>query len=290
MQNIFKQGGQDLQSFLSGPAAQLISANQTQPIATLPNSVIYGWIDKKLPNGQTGYAHIVKVTAYAAGRNGSGSAANSIAQALLPWIKTTVHLFTRDFELRSRDGYVYVSVKRWDEDHSNSLLFPNGRPLWQFMFHNPTANPSSAQAQIGGGSIGPCAGLNSGIGFGLEPQTVAGLQSAGILPIDQTSLSQAFMLNDEGTGSTEGQVDPSAKTDDGNYLACLKQANALLANAPESHACVEYVASSPSSDANSVTSGVSQHGDADYALKFVDCNSGPGYSGESALEDLKGSN
>jgi hypothetical protein len=281
MQNIFNQGGQELQNFLNGPAAQLMAASQTQPTATLPNSVIYGWIDKKLPNGQTGYAHIVKVTAYAAGRNGSGSTANSMAQSLLPWIKTTVHLFTRDFELRSRDGYVYVSVKRWDEDHSNSLIFPNGRPLWQFMFHNPATatNGSNNTPQIGKGSIGSCAGLNSGIGFGLEPQTVAGLQDAGILSTDQTSLSQAFMLNDEGAGQTEGQVDPSAKTNNSQYLSCLSQANALLANAPESHACVEYIASSNAS-------GSSGQGDHDYSLKFVDCNSVPGYP---PPDDLTGS-
>ena len=301
MQNIFKQGGQELQSFLSGPAAQLISASQTQPTATLPNSVIYGWIDKKLPNGQQGYAHIVKVTAYAPGRGGNyaitgfGSSPGLFIWSQLPWIKMTKHAFTYDYELRSRDGYVYVSVKRWDEDHSNSLRFPNGHQLWQFMFHNPTiATNGSNIPQIGGGSLGPCAGLNSGtIGFGLEPQTVAGLTApslASISPKDLTALGQAFMLNDEGTGPYAGQVDPNAmpkSSTSGAYLSCLQAANQLLANAPESHACAEYIGTSPSSNPQGVINGASGKNDADYSLKFVDCSTVPGIPGDlSSLDDL----
>jgi len=273
MQNIFTQGDTELKSFMNGPAAQLISASgQPAPTTTLPNSVIYGWVDKIQPNGQGGYAHVVKVTAYGPARNGSSvnGTTNSLAQSLLPWIKTTMHLFTRDFELRNRDGYVYVSVKRWDQDHSNSLLFPNGRPLWQFLFHNPKGSTNAS------GFPAACVGPG-GYGFGLEPNTVAGLQGAGMLATDQTYFAQAFMLNDEGTGSGEGQVDPSAKTNNSDYLSCLSWANQMLSSAPESHACVEYVASSPASNPGSVTSGVSSRGDADYALKFVDCKSVPGY-------------
>jgi hypothetical protein len=265
MEKIFNQGTAALQSFLNGPAAQLIAASQTQPTATLPNSVIYGWVDNTYPNGQKGYAHIVKVTAYSPGRNGNGT----FGLSQLPYIKTTSHIFTRDYTLDNRDGPVYVSVKRWDEDHSNSTIFPNGRPLWQFMFHNPQGGVSTA----GTGLPTVCKGLNSGtIGFGLEPGTVHGLTSAQaqISPTDLTALGNAFMLNDKGDGSA--QVDPSA-TSGSSYDACLAAANQLLANAPESHACVQYVASSPSSDSSSVQSGTSQFGDRDYSLKFYACPS-----------------
>jgi hypothetical protein len=265
MKNIFNQGGQQLQSFLNGPAAQLVAASS--PTATtilLPNSVIYGWVDNNLPNGLPGYAHIVKVTAYAPGHDPN----QVLARALLPWLKTKVGLVHRTFTLTDRDGYVYVSVRRWDQDHPNPLFFPNGRPLWQFLFHNPKGGVVAT-----GSDFFSCIG-EGGFGFGLTHQTVIGLQNpnVGISSADQTSLSQAFMLNDEGNGA----VDPNAT---GSYSACLSQVNALLINAPESHACAEYVASinatGPSCANGSPAGCVGPEND--YSLKFVDCNSVPGY-------------
>ena len=64
MQNIFAQGDQALHNFFKpcgtptctdgGPAAQLIYARSlSNPVRNLPNSVIYGWVDPTLPNGQS---------------------------------------------------------------------------------------------------------------------------------------------------------------------------------------------------------------------------------------------
>jgi hypothetical protein len=309
MQTIFPAAATALQNFLTGPAAQLIAvapcddgsactsgncadgtACAPSPTVSLPNSVIYGWVDA-LPgtsgggctdssNNRVGCAHIVKVTAYAAARNGSSSngtnnglGANAPPlQSVLPWIKTSVGLITRSFTLQNRDGLVYVSVRRWDQDHSSSIFFPNGHPLWQFSFHNPNSSVTTGQGL-------PSQCFAPGFGFGLEPTTIAGLNdlNGGISMVDQKSLNSAFMLNDEGTGPNKGKVDPNAATDNAEYLLCLSLANGLLATAPESHACVEYIASSPSSDSQSVINGSSQDGDADYSLKFVSCNSVKGF-------------
>jgi hypothetical protein len=275
MQNIFSQGDTEIKNFMNGPAAALINARlQPDPTASLPNAVIYGWQDNPYPNGSTGNMHIVKVTAYSPGRNGSAAnGTNTLAQSLLPWVKTTVHLFTRDYELRNRDGYVYVSVKRWDQDHNNKLYFPNGHILWQFLFQNPGGGINAS----GQGVPSFCQGYG-GLGFGLRTPTVDGLTTQQqtipklptLSPTDQKALQNAFMLNDRGDGS----VDANAT---GTYGQCLNWANSMLSTAPESHACVEYVASSPASDPNSVISGSSQHGDADYSVKFVNCNTVPNY-------------
>jgi len=315
MENIFSKGDQALQSFLGpgGPAAQLMSASKTQPAATLPNSVIYGWIDN-LPNGgsggcsdpvthqRVGCAHIVKVTVYAPGRGGpvtcpvtcdetdlgclegppaACTTGSQFIWPFLPKIATHSGILHRTYELVGRDGFVYVSVKRWDEDHTNPVSFPNGHALWQFTYHNPTL-PGTANPGIGGGSIGQCAGLNGGtIGFGLEGGTASGLVSLGILPTDLKDMGQAFMLDDRG----DGTVDANAKNN-GGYSACLTAANQLLDSAPESHACVEYIASTdatkgPGPGSSVATSG---NGDYDYTMKFVDCNGIDG--GKTPPDDL----
>ncbi len=276
-----------------GPAAQLIYARANPPPSTvLPNSVIYGWVDDTLANGQTlsngkGYAHIVKVTAYSPARNGNPPGITTISgfHALLPWVKTHHSTFSRSYTLYDRDGYVYVSIKRWDQDHVNPVNFPNGHSVWQFFFHNPT----TGAAENGNALPASCMGLDSGkIGFGLESATIDGLTSSEKSPVqiskpDLTALGNAFMLNDNGNG----QVDPSAKSDSTDYGNCLKAVDALLASGTESHACAEYIAASPASNAKSIESNYSQNGDADYSLKFVDCRSVPGMTNPPP-EDMKG--
>lgn len=317
MQSIFSKGDAALQSFLGpgGPAAQLMSASQAQPVAALPNSVIYGWIDN-LSNGgsggcsdpvthkRVGCAHIVKTTVYAPGRGSTATTCpvncdetdincfeynpgpacpaggGQFIWPFLPKIATHSGILHRTYELVGRDGYVYVSVKRWDEDHTNPVAFPNGHALWQFTYHNPTLAGTSSPG-IGGGSIGSCAGLNSGtIGFGLEGGTVSGLVSAGILPTDLKDLGQAFMLDDRG----DGKVD--ANGTNGSYIACLTAANQLLDSAPESHACVEYIAASDATQGPGPGSSQnpSNKNAQDYTLKFVDCNSVDG--GRAPADDL----
>ncbi len=274
MPKIFQAGEKALSAFLApcagsncsdgGPAAQLIWAN-SHPSSTssLPNSVIYGWVDNTSPNGHPGYAHIVKVTAYSVGRG---------ASAVLPWIETSCTkkflgiCIQRSYTLVARDGSVYASVKRWDEDHS-TVLFPNGHTLWQFMFHNP-----SGSATTGQGLMQACNGLNSNtIGFGLTSQTVAGLNYAKYInsPQDVTALGNAFMLNDRGDGS----VDPGAK--ESGYSSCLSQANALLANAPESHMCAQYCASRNASACPGGSVDQSGFGESDYSVKFYSCGQRP---------------
>ena len=164
-----------------GPAAQLIYAHANPLVVNLPNAVIYGWVDNKLPNGKGGYAHIVKATAYSPGRQGVGQANATFVAPLLPWINTWETWALRKFALANRDGYVYVSIKRWDEDHANTLTFPNNHTLWQFLFHSPGAGATSTTGQ---GLITQCnstysgtagATFPNGIGFGLMKQTVAAL-------------------------------------------------------------------------------------------------------------------
>jgi hypothetical protein len=297
MATILPPAATELQNFLNGPADQLLSVQpcddgsscssgkcsdgtscSTPSTAILPNSVIYGWVDNTYPNGQAGYAHIVKVTAYAAGRNGdSSNGTSSFSQSVLPWIKTSVGIFTRTYTLKNRTGGVYVSVRRWDQDHANPILFPNGHQVWQFLFHNPVGASITTGQGLPSACVGP-----GGFGFGLEPLTVSGLALAGVTSTDQTALANAFMLNDEGTGPNAGKVDPSVKTDSSNYLSCLSQANELLATAPESHTCAEYIASSNATH----VSDSSNTNDPDYSIIFVDCNTVDG--GNPPPDDLTG--
>ena len=313
MSKTFAQGDSALKSFLcapgdpncppaGGPAAQLTAAynqqllNGTSSTASLPNAVIYGWVDNPPSNGRPGYAHIVKVTAYSPGRGGPLGIG-----PLLPWIQTKSGIgllkaillgpldpfseVKRSYTLAARDGYVYVSVKRWDEDH-NPIYFPNGHTLWQSLFHNLTGSTKTGQ-----GFMQDCNGLTlpngTPIGFGLQTPTVAGLGYAGISAQDQKTLANAFMLNDRGDGNLDPMADPKINS---RYSLCLNDANALLTNAPASYACVRYIASSPSSNPGSVKSGNSGTGDMDYSLKFVDCNSIPGFNPSSPPEDLESSN
>ena len=212
MPGIFSQGAAAIQSFVSGPAAQLASVQaQGSPAQNLPNSVIYGWQDN-LPSGgaggclsstgqKVGCSHLVKVTAYSTARCGGVCLSGGI-DSLLPWIKTKTSGFlgtTRSYTLTDRDGYVYVSVKRWDQSHSDPINYPNGRPLWQFLFQNPTGGGGIPGGQ---GIVASCVGLplptSQPIGFGLTPATLTGLGYYGglgkLLPQDVTALSSAFYV------------------------------------------------------------------------------------------------
>ena len=288
MQTAVAKGGQELQDFLNptGPAQQLVNANTSPPTATLPNTVIYGWIDNS-SHGQPGKAHIVKVTAYSAGRVGSYG---NVFQSAVPWIKTATRwVFSwfslvdqqRSFTLLQRDGPVYVSVKRWDEDHSSATLFPNGHVLWQFMYHNPNPrlNTGNNSSPIGNGSIGECTDGITGYGFGLEPNTTTGARIAGLIPTDKVLLGRAFMINEKPDG--QANIDPnSGGVNATRYSDCINEVNALLVNAPESHACAVYVASNNPSkyikdksalmctDANCAPNDELK--EKDYSLKFVD--------------------
>jgi hypothetical protein len=229
--------------------------------------------------------------------------------------------------LDNRDGYVYVSVKRWDQDQSNSQsgsTFPNGHPLWQFSLHIPgsTSAPIAVnglpQACFGSWKLSSnCSGTNCSPGFGLQQQTVNALGSlaqmgagSGILPQDKAALASAFMLNDEGYGDTTGMVDNAAQGSSSTYSACLSWANSLLDNAPESHACAEYVASNNASQNSSSASEQPKDlciydptiacaapsaldpeeccprnnpTENNYSIKFVDCNSVPGFTSQQDL-------
>jgi hypothetical protein len=268
-----------------GPAAQLMYARSLGNAVTapLPNSVIYGWTDA-LPvygthtgcydqNGHTaGCSHIVKVTAYSAGRGGMGG---SWVQSRVPYVHTSYGGFTRTYALRNRDGNVYVSIRRWDEDHSSAVSFPNGHALWQFLFHNPKANMNNIG--LGQGLPGACLQATDPAdqgaiisGWGLLPQTRVALGIQGNISKssqnDLGSLQSAFMLNDNGNG----QVDNLVQYNKAEYNSCLNQVNQLLSGAPESHACAEYLALDGRAKGYAARSS-SGCGNHSYTLKFIPC-------------------
>jgi hypothetical protein len=344
LQNITAQGDEALHNFLKpcgsapscvdgGPAAQLIWArSQGDPTTPLPNATIYGWKDTKSTGSggcmdltgtkRVGCAHIVKVTAFSPGRNNGAP----FVWPLLPWIyaSTAWEIWIQppfnvgaipwlENTLSNRNGYVYVSVKRWDQDHTNPVTFPNGHSLWQFVFHNP--NPSkSAIAGLGrNGLPSACMGLpapsalqvSQGFGYGLQQQTLEALNAA-MSPNDSTTitaLENAFMLNDNGNGRVDssnissGGSCAGGGSNGGGYCTCLGDANLLLNSGTESHACAQYIASRDASGpANAGNPGHCEapppeytgpapdlsdpppcKNERDYSLKFVDCNSIPGY-------------
>ncbi len=274
-----------------GPVAQLqFAANQASPVVNLPNAVIYGWFDNRYPDGHPGYGHIVKATVYSPGRQGVGFAQAQFVNGILPWIKTWETFFLRIYELSDRDGYVYVSVKRWDQDHSGTIRFPNHRKLWKFLFsvNNNGVNfqatngiPNVCLDKAPGYSVTVPGAVTQNYGFGLLPETVAGLNTAmlpktgagagggeGAVMDDQRTLASAFMLNDKGYGTLEGQIDPAAKADQSDYRNCLIWANQALENGVESHACARYIASRSPNRVQSLSSG---NNDGDYSVVFVDC-------------------
>ena len=283
-----------------GPASQLMYAREQlkankQPTRVLPNGVIYGWKDPDYPNGHTGYTHLVKVVAFAPGRGGMATATPfgaGFIESMLPWIDQWEDFFNIYYGLKARDGYVYVDVKRWDEDHNNGpLTFPNNHPLWQFLFHNPIGGTQPSvdvlNACMGQAWPGGCtSGGQKCVGYGVLPETLTGLNTAmnSLRPLggktDATivkKLGQSFMLNDEG----DGAIDPVVKAEAGNgskcsnggtapYCTCLKDVDQLLGYGVETRACARYIASR---NPGAVASGFSGTGDSDYALKFVSCDS-----------------
>ena len=328
MQNILAQGDLALAKFFlpcsgaacvdGGPAAQLIYAANPANSASrsLPNAVIYGWVDKPpVSSGGctdssgkiSGCAHIVKATAYSPERG---------AQPKLPWIYSfTSYVMSnidpvvvapiafKNYVLTNRDGWVYASVKRWDEDH-NPVTFPNTHPLWQFMMHNPKSPNTSTSTGTGFPPFCQGMGMSTNdhrpVGFGLEQQTVSGLENAktdtgasgSILQQDQTYLSQAFMLNDNGNGQVDpgalnGSADqpvPCSLNPNRDYCRCLSWANKQLDQGMESHACAQYIAwrnaSAPSgaSEVPKFSPGFPSDPtpdpkENDYSVRFTDCGS-----------------
>ena len=291
-----------------GAAAQLMHARQFPlPEESLPNAIIYGWVDKTLPNGRTlpvtcadksqcsssgkcadgtacgggtGYAHIIKVSAYSPGRAGNQSNGENYVpflQSLLPWIQTSSGWDTRTYKLVQRDGYVYVTVKRWDQEHSSSVLFPNNHQLWKFSFNSP--NPRWSSRDNTGGMPYSCSGYLSPnrVAFGLMSDTAEGLKKANITPEDQVAMANAFMLSDRGDGYVDhnnldgtGNLNKTCYAgNDSQYCNCLHDANQLLQTGVESHACLRYVASP---NANLPVSPDNGGESMNYSMKFVDCN------------------
>ena len=279
---------------IAATVAAAAAASVTANFATLPNAVIYGWVDNPYPNGHKGYAHVVKVTAYSPGRAGSAAltAGNGMVWSMLPWIQSWSTFFTQYYTLQDRDGYVYVNVKRWDQDHEYNgpgqpaITFPNNHTLWQFLFHSP--GPSTGTS-TGYGTIDGCTNPQQSIGsvhpgYGLLQQTVNGfiyaMSNSGYASYSDTktgpALENAFMLNDRGHGKT----DPSVFLDTADYQTCLGNAVVAANYGVQSTACAQYIADPTAS----VPSGTT---DRDYSLKFVDCNTVP-YIHGVALDDLTG--
>ena len=316
MQKSFIQADNAIQTFTNGPAKSLMDARLSNKASgtTLPNSVIYGWVDA-LPAGgggckdnagkQTGCGHVVKVTAYSAGRCGSfcDSGIQTNAQdttgvdSLLPWIKTSLKcpawgiiaggICFRNYDLRDRDEWVYVKVQRWDQDHGSALTFPNKLPIWQFSFQNPKTAASSSLSVTGADVFAGsgCYGLGAlpgasgtGAGFGLTSQVWTGLSSYAALTgqairaQDANALGSAFMLNDAGNGI----VDSSAISGGATYSQCLSFVNKLLGTGIESHSCAAYVATDTQSAISSKGSSP-QSGDntANYSIYFENCPATP---------------
>ena len=138
---------------------------------------------------------------------------------------------------------------------------------------------------------------NDCVGFGLQTQTLLGLNSR--VPNTDTStipaLGQAFMLNDFGNGQVDpysGSVGADGKpqpTD--NYNSCVTAATALLGTGTDSHACAEYIASQNASQPSPTVEKppnpcvsfigppldcmppkTTDQVEGDYSIKFVDCN------------------
>jgi len=234
-----------------GPCGRSSSGTSSTSTVTateaMPNSVIYGWIDRDI-NGQTGYAHLVEVTAFSGGRNGG----SSLFQVCPPYILTSTSgglATTRYYTLMNRDGLVYVDVKRWDQDHS-FITFPNGRNLWAML----------------GGSTQQSTDLSScfnqgGFGYGLTGTTSGGITTAmgmagaasGVVAQDMKSLGDAFMANGDipGVSKVPGE--------------CTSVAEELLAGGVEAKMCAYYIAKGNATD---TTSGLQ---DPDYTVEFYKC-------------------
>ena len=279
---------------VAAAAGVTIEAN----FATLPNAVIYGWADNPYPNGHKGYAHVVKVTAYSPGRSGSATLTpgGGLVWSMLPWIQSWSTFFTQYYTLEDRDGYVYVNVKRWDQDHEYNgpgqpaITFPNNHTLWQFLFHTPGQNNGTS---TGNGPVEFCTNpqqtITSGTasanpGYGLLQETVAGfnyaMSNSGYASYSDTktgtALANAYMLNDRGLGKT----DQSVLLSPSQYKKCLEQSDIAVNYGVQSTACAQYIA-------NTIATAPSGTTDHDYSLKFVDCNNVPFIHGV-ALDDLTG--
>ncbi|MBF0511189.1 MAG: hypothetical protein HQL13_02560, partial [Candidatus Omnitrophica bacterium] len=141
-------------------------------------------------------------------------------------------------------------------------------------------------------------------GLGLTAETMEGLHRSNISTVDQQALSQAFMLNQGGSGSI---IDPVASSNNGPYQNCLNVADTLLhMEGISSEVCLAYIADAnfnnddpggahstanprqcvvkPNQDQGKDAEFCSDNSAPDYYLQFFDCKSS--YANGLAMEDM----
>jgi len=143
---IFEKAVEMFDMFLSGPAADLIRARQDfiPNEDGLPYDAIYGWRGKDSVPGSglaDGKWHIVKVEGRLPGNCDNACDINQTGPNLeWPKIETSTYAWgtRRQYDLINLEGSTKFRAIRYDEDSpSNSLLFPNGVPIWQFRGGHP---------------------------------------------------------------------------------------------------------------------------------------------------------
>jgi len=166
--DIFETAEGQFNTFLSGPAAELIAARAAfDPNSIgLPRHATYGWQDPPPDDGSAtrGKWHIVKVEARIPENCDSACGPNQALDSDPEWprIKTRTKWFgsRRCYKLSSREGVVKFRVVRYDEEaEPGDLTFPNDEPIWQFrQAHperpsDPTVDPDQLDANCAASMI-----------------------------------------------------------------------------------------------------------------------------------------
>lgn len=114
----------------------------------LPYQAIYAWRDDDQPGGVIGRWHVVRIDAripgrcdFACGHDGDRNNVDLTAQQKekrFPRVRTYNKSMKRCYALADTDGFVKFRVTRYDQPPPSArVLFPNGRPIWDFRSFSP---------------------------------------------------------------------------------------------------------------------------------------------------------
>lgn len=135
--NLLTCDDNDADNIPDGPACALTKAAIEYKDKT-PNSAVYAWQDEEQHSGERdGLWHLVQVDARLPGRCDDACNVNQTPDGdpLWPRVTTEVHAWgtRRCYKLEDNRGVVKMRVTRMDQNLTqNTILFPNGQPIWTF--------------------------------------------------------------------------------------------------------------------------------------------------------------
>jgi hypothetical protein len=220
---------------IDGAACRLVqyrtAYDSTKP-SGLPYQAIYGWKDDD-SDGVVGRWHAVRIDARIPGRCDKGCGVKTIAgvrqnfigtkEKKFPWVRTYNAGLKRCYALTDTDGFIKFRVTRYDEPpQSAKMLFPNGRPIWDFRSFSPNKSSFDTTNIQADGICGKLMARNT-VGTPLTSATK-----------DASYYKNAFILNERKNEGANSADNP------GNNIRCWDTMTKFLAKGVSSETCAAY--------------------------------------------------